>query len=185
MYVLMGAGIVLLLIILYIWGTFNALVTLRERIKEALSSIDVQLKRRNDLIPNIVETVKGYAKHEKGVFEEVTKARSAMMSAKGTEAKAEASNMLTGALKSLFAVAEAYPDLKANDNFKHLQDQLTDTENKISYSRQYYNGSVLEFNTKIKQFPTLLIAQYMNFKEEPFFAANEEERKNVKVTFDN
>jgi len=183
MYVLIGIGIVILLIILFVWGTFNSLVTLRERIKEALSSIDVQLKRRNDLIPNLVESVKGYAKHEKGVFEEVTKARAAMMSAKGTEDKAAASNMLTGALKSLFAVAEAYPDLKANDNFKQLQTELTDTENKISYSRQYYNGSVLEYNTKLKQFPTLLIAQYMNFKEETFFAASEEEKKNVKVTF--
>lgn len=179
-----GIGIVLLLIILFIWGTFNSLVTLRERIKEALSSIDVQLKRRNDLIPNLVETVKGYAKHEKGVFEEVTKARSAMMSAKGTENKAEASNQLTGALKSLFSVAEAYPELKANDNFKQLQEELAGTEDKISYSRQFYNGTVLEYNTKLKMFPTLLIASYMNFKEEPFFAANEEERKNVKVSFE-
>jgi LemA protein len=181
---LIGVGIVLLLIVLYIWGTFNSLVTLRERIKEALSSIDVQLKRRNDLIPNLVETVKGYAKHEKGVFTEVTKARTAVMDARGTEQKAEASNMLTGALKSLFAVAEAYPDLKANDNFKQLQSELTETEDKISYSRQYYNGSVLEYNTKLKQFPTLLIAQYMNFKEEAFFAASEEEKKNVKVSFE-
>ena len=130
---------VLALIVLYLIGTYNSLVLLRTRIQEALSGIDVQLKRRADLIPNLVETVKGYAKHEKSVFENVTKARSALMSAKSVQEKAEADNMLTGALKSLFAVAEAYPELKANENFQDLQRQLEDTEDKVAYSRQFYN----------------------------------------------
>ena len=162
---------------LYLWLTYNSLVVLRERIKEALSSIDVQLKRRADLIPNLVETVKGYEKHEKEVFENVTKARSALVGAGSLKEKAQAENMLTGALKSLFAVAEAYPELKASDNFKELQEELTDTENKISYSRQFYNSNVLEYNSKIKTFPASIIATRFNFKEEEFFEANEEEKK--------
>lgn len=174
---------VILAIIAYIWLTYNSLVTLRERIKEALSGIDVQLKRRTDLIPNLVEAVKGYAKHEKEVFENVTKARSAMMKADTLHQKAEADNMLTGALKSLFAVAEAYPDLKASENFKHLQEELSDTENKISYSRQFYNSNVLSYNTKIQMFPSSLIAAQFGFKEKEFFEADEAERKNVKVSF--
>lgn len=174
---------VVVLLVLFLWMTYNSLVALRERIREALSSIDVQLKRRTDLIPNLIESVKGYAKHEKEVFEQVTEARSAIMKAGSPHEKAEANNMLEGALKSLFAVAEAYPDLKANENFMHLQQELTDTENKISYSRQFYNSNVLEYNTKIKTFPTLLIANQFGFKEEEFFEANEEERKNIKVDF--
>ncbi len=168
---------------LYLWLTYNSLVVLRERIKEALSSIDVQLKRRADLIPNLVETVKGYEKHEKEVFENVTKARSALVGAGSLKEKAQAENMLTGALKSLFAVAEAYPELKASDNFKELQEELTDTENKISYSRQFYNSNVLEYNSKIKTFPASIIATRFNFKEEEFFEANEEEKKKVEVKF--
>ena len=168
---------------LYLWLTYNSLVVLRERIKEALSSIDVQLKRRADLIPNLVETVKGYEKHEKEVFENVTKARSAFVGAGSLKEKAQAENMLTGALKSLFAVAEAYPELKASDNFKELQEELTDTENKISYSRQFYNSNVLEYNSKIKTFPASIIATRFNFKEEEFFEANEEEKKKVEVKF--
>lgn len=168
---------------LYLWLTYNSLVVLRERIKEALSSIDVQLKRRADLIPNLVETVKGYEKHEKEVFENVTKARSALVGAGSLKEKAQAENMLTGALKSLFAVAEAYPELKASDNFKELQEELTDTENKISCSRQFYNSNVLEYNSKIKTFPASIIATRFNFKEEEFFEANEEEKKKVEVKF--
>src|SRR5689334_8933898 len=135
--------VVVLLILGFLWFTYNNLVTLRERIKEALSQIDVQLKRRNDLIPNLVETVKGYAKHEKEVFEGVTKARSQMLNAGSLEEKAKANNQITDALKSIFAVAESYPDLKASQNFLDLQEELTDTENKISYSRQFYNTNVL------------------------------------------
>lgn len=169
--------------VIYLWLTYNSLVVLRERIKEALSSIDVQLKRRTDLIPNIVETVKGYAKHEKGVFEKVTEARSAIMGAKSVKDKAAAENMLEGALKSLFAVAEAYPDLKASDNFKELQQELTDTENKISYSRQFYNSNVLDFNARIQTFPVNIIASRFKFTKQEFFEASEEDKKEVKVQF--
>lgn len=175
-------GIVVLLI-LYFWSTYNSLVVLKTRIEEALSGIDVQLKRRADLIPNLVETVKGYAKHEKEVFENVTKARSNLLSAKTLQQKAEANNQLTTALKSLFAVAEAYPQLRASENFSELQRQLEDTEDKIAYSRQFYNSNVLDYNTKIKIFPNNLIANLFNFKEEPFFAATEEERKKIEVKF--
>lgn len=174
---------VLLAVIAYIWLTYNSLVTLRERIKEALSGIDVQLKRRTDLIPNLVETVKGYAKHEKEVFENVTKARSQLMKAEGPHQKAEADNMLTGALKSLFAVAEAYPNLRASENFQHLQEELSDTENKISYSRQFYNSNVLSFNTKIQMFPSSLIANYFKFTQTEFFETEDSEKKPIKVSF--
>jgi len=180
-YILIGAGV---LLVIYLIATYNGLVVLKARIKEAFSGIDVQLKRRADLIPNLVESVKGYAKHEKTVFSEVTKARSALMKADGPIEKAEANNMLTGALKSLFAVAEAYPDLKASENFRDLQRQLGDTEDKIAYSRQFYNSNVLDYNTKVITFPSNLIANMFGFKEEQFFAANEEERKKVDVKFD-
>jgi LemA protein len=174
---------VVLAIVAYIWLSYNSLITLRERIKEALSGIDVQLKRRTDLIPNLVETVKGYAKHEKEVFENVSKARSAMMKAQGPQEKAQADNMLTGALKSLFAVAEAYPNLQASENFKELQEELSDTENKISYSRQFYNSNVLAYNTKIKMFPSSLIAQQFGFAEKEFFETEDSEKGPVKVSF--
>ena len=180
-YILIGAGV---LLVVYLVATYNGFVVLKTRIQEAFSGIDVQLKRRADLIPNLVETVKGYAKHEKGVFAEVTKARSALMTAKTPVEKAEANNMLTGALKSLFAVAEAYPDLKASDNFKDLQRQLEDTEDKIAYSRQFYNSNVLEYNTRVKTFPSNMIANMFAFKEEEFFEAEEAERKKVRVKFD-
>jgi len=175
-------GIVVLLV-LFVWGLYNSLVTLRVRIKEAMSQIDVQLKRRADLIPNLVETIKGYAKHEKGVFEEVTKARSALMGAGSAHEKAVADNMLTGALKSLFAVAEAYPNLRASENFQQLQKELSDTEDKVAYSRQFYNNVVMEYNTKIMMFPNSLIAGQFGFKSEEFFAATEDERKKVEVKF--
>lgn len=174
---------VILAIVAYLWLTYNSLVTLRERIKEAISGIDVQLKRRTDLIPNLVETVKGYAKHEKEVFENVTKARSQLMKAEGPADKAKATDMLSGALKSLFAVAEAYPELKASDNFKELQEELSDTENKISYSRQFYNSNVLAYNTKIKMFPSSIIAGQFGFKEEEFFEAEDSDKAPVKVSF--
>lgn len=180
-------GIVIFLVVAvvaYVWLTYNSLITLRERIKEALSGIDVQLKRRADLIPNLLETVKGYAKHEKVVFEEVTKARTALMKADSPHQKAEADNMLTGALKSLFAVAEDYPDLKASDNFKELQNELADTEDKVSYSRQFYNSNVLAYNTKIQTVPANIIANQFKFKPFEFFEVDEEaERKAPSVKF--
>lgn len=170
-------------IILYFVGVYNHLVVLRTRIEEALSGIDVQLKRRADLIPNLVETVKGYAKHEKDVLENVTKARSALMNAGSMQEKAQADNMLTGALKSLFAVAEAYPDLKANKNFEELQKQLEDTEDKVAYSRQFYNSNVLSYNSKVQMFPTNIIASMFGFKGYEFFKAGEDDKKDVKVKF--
>lgn len=174
---------VLAILIIYLWSTYNSLIILKTRIQEALSGIDVQLKRRADLIPNLVETVKGYAKHEKEVFENVTKARSHLLSAKSIQEKAEANNELTAALKTLFAVAEAYPQLRASESFTELQRQLEDTEDKIAYSRQFYNSNVLDYNTKIKLFPNNMIANFFNFKEEAFFVANEEERKKIEVKF--
>jgi len=182
---LLIAGGVIVLLFLYFVGTYNALVILKTRIKEAFSGIDVQLKRRADLIPNLVETVKGYVKHERELFENVTKARAALMKAETPKEKAQADNILTGALKSLFAVAEAYPQLQASQNFQELQRQLEDTEDKIAYSRQFYNSNVLEYNTKVKTFPSNLIANMFGFKEEEFFEAKEEERKTPKVSFEN
>ena len=171
------------LVIIYLWSLYNGLITNRLRVKEAWSGIDVQLKRRVDLIPNLVETVKGYAKHEKGIFENVTKARSALLTAQNPQAMGKANKDLTSALKTLFAVAENYPDLKASENFKDLQRQLEDTEDKIAYARQFYNTNVLGYNTKIKIFPNVLIAQNFGFKEEEFFEAEEEEKKKVEVKF--
>lgn len=153
------------------------------RIAEALSHIDVQLKRRTDLIPNLVETVKGYAKHEKELLENVTKARTSLMQAHSTEEKAKANNMLSDTLKTLFAVTENYPQLKANENFAKLQDELTDTENKIAYSRQFYNSNVMDYNTKLSIFPSNIIASLFGFKPSDFFAATEEEKKAIKVNF--
>lgn len=170
-------------IVLYVWSIYNSLATGKVRIKEAFSSIDVQLKRRIDLIPNLIETVKGYAKHEKQVFENVTKARSMLMKADSLPDKAASNNMLTGALKSLFAVAESYPNLRASENFKHLQEELSDTENKIAYSRQFYNTNVRDYNTLLANFPSGPVGRMFGFKEEEFFEADEKERKPVKVTF--
>lgn len=175
---------VAVLLVIFLVSTYNGLIVLKTRIQEALSGIDVQLKRRTDLIPNLVETVKGYAKHEKSVFENVTKARSSLMSAGSLQEKADANNQLSTALKSLFAVAEAYPDLKASTNFQDLQRQLEDTEDKVAYSRQFYNSNVLDFNTKVQVFPSNIIAGMLGFKVEPFFAATEEERKKVDVKFE-
>lgn len=170
-------------ILLYALYIYNSLVTAKVRISEALSHIDVQLKRRTDLIPNLVETVKGYAKHEKTLLENVTKARTSLMDAKGAHQKAEANNMLTDTLKSLFAVAENYPDLKASENFKALQEELSDTENKIAYSRQFYNSNVLDYNTKIATFPSMLFANLFKFQAAEFFQTEEGDKKPVKVNF--
>jgi len=174
---------ILVIGVLYFVSTYNGFIVLRTRIQEALSGIDVQLKRRADLIPNLVETVKGYAKHEKEIFENVTKARASMISAGSLEEKAQANNQLSGALKSLFAVAEAYPDLKANANFQDLQRQLEDTEDKVAYSRQFYNSNVLDYNSRIQLFPGNVLAGMFGFKAEAFFAASEEERKKIDVKF--
>ncbi|MFT4304368.1 MAG: LemA family protein [Candidatus Woesearchaeota archaeon] len=176
-------GIIVAVVVLFIIFLYNALIRLRNQVKNAFAQIDVQLKRRSDLIPNLIETVKGYMKHEKGVLTEVTKARTAFLNANTVEDKAEASNMLSGTLKSLFAVSENYPDLKANQNFMQLQEEITGTENKISYSRQHYNEIVMLFNTKIETFPNNMIANSLGFKQEKPFEASAEERKNVKVSF--
>ena len=173
------------LVVLWLIVTFNRLISLRVRATEALSDIDVQLKRRFDLIPNLVETVKGYMTHEKDVLENVTKARSAVMSADGDPLKrADAENQLSGTLKTLFAVAENYPDLKANTNFLDLQREIADTENKIQASCRFYNGNVRELSIALNMFPSNMVAKIFGFKEMQFFEVeNEEERKNVKVEF--
>lgn len=171
------------LIVLFLWSLYNSLITMSTQIDEAWSQIDVQLKRRTDLIPNIVSSVKGYAKHEKSVFENVTKARSAMMKAESPQSMAKASDGLSSALKSLFAVAENYPQLKANENFVQLQNQLTDTEDKIAYSRQFYNSTVTDFNVKVRVFPNTILAGMLGFKDKPFFKTEGAEREAVKVQF--
>jgi len=179
-WIILGVVVVL---ILYIIGAYNSLIVLKNRIDNAWSQIDVQLKRRADLIPNLVETVKGYAKHEKSVFTDVTKARSAIMNAKQPMEKAKAENMLSGALKSLFAVAENYPQLKANENFMQLQEELSGTESKIAYSRQFYNDNEMKFNTAIQMFPRNMIANIFKFDEREFFKTEGKERETVKVAF--
>lgn len=175
--------IVLAIFVFWLIIIYNGLVTLRNRVKEAWSDIEVQLKRRYDLIPNLVESVKGYAKHEKSVFENVTKARAEALSAKAPAQKAAAENMITEALKTIFAVAEDYPELRASENFKALQDELSDTENKIQASRRFYNTNVRDFNTKIEIFPNNLIANSLGFKQYELFEAGEAEEKPVKVNF--
>ena len=168
----------------FLWATYNSLVTLKVRVDEAWSDITIQLKRRADLIPNLVNTVKGYAEHEKGVFEAVTEARSALQNAGTVKEAAAAENMLEGALKSLFAVAEAYPDLKANQNFLELQNELVDTEDKIQASRRFYNGGVRDLNTKIQIFPNNVFAGMLGFKERDFFELGETEREAVEKPVD-
>jgi len=178
--------VVVIAVGLWLMFTFNRLVRLRFRAREALSDIDVQLKRRYDLIPNLVETVKGYMKHEKSVLENVTNARSAILEGGGDPVeRADNENMLSSTLKTLFAVAENYPDLKANANFLDLQREITDTENKIQASRRFYNTTIRDLNTKIKTFPTNLIAGVFKFKEKKFFEVDmTAEREPVKVEFD-
>jgi LemA protein len=160
---------IVLVVVVWLVAMYNGFVSLVNRTKEAWSDIEVQLKRRYDLIPNVVETVKGYAAHESGAFENVTKARSAAMGAQTPAEHGKAENMLTGALKSLFAVSEAYPDLKANQNFLHLQQELADTENKIQAARRFYNGNVRDLNTNIESFPGNIIASTFGFKAQEFF----------------
>ena len=169
-------GIVLLLVIV-LWVVYNSLITLKIRVEEAWSDITVQLKRRLDLIPNLVESVKGYAKHESGVFTAVTEARANALNAKGVKETAAAENQFEGALKSLFAVAESYPDLKASQNFSELQQELVDTEDKIQASRRFYNGGVRDLNTKIQTFPSNIIAGLFGFKVREFFELDEAAQK--------
>lgn len=173
------AVLVIGLIVLY-----NGLVKLRNRIENAWAQIDVQLKRRYDLIPNLVETVKGYAAHERETLEAVIQARNMAMGAQGVGDQAQAENLLSGALKSLFAVSEAYPDLKANQNFLNLQEELTGTEGRIAYVWQFYNDTVLRYNTKIQTFPAVVIAGMMRFTPREYFEAEPESRENVQVSFD-
>lgn len=179
--------IVIVVAIIFIVGTiihlYNNLVSLRNRVKNSYSQIEVQLKRRNDLIPNLVETVKGYAGHEKEVFENVTQARSNVMNASDIREASNADNQLTGALKTLFAVAENYPELKANSNFQQLQSELTETEDKISYSRQFYNDVVLKYNNACEQFPSNMFARLFGFKEAEFYQAPESETAVPEVKF--
>ncbi len=183
LYIVLG---VLALVVIWAIFAYNGFVALVNRAKEAWSDIEVQMKRRYDLIPNLVETVKGYATHEKETFDRVTSARTAAMGAQGIEGHAAAENMLTGALKSLFAVAEAYPDLKANTNFLELQRELSDTENKIMASRRFYNQNVMQLNTSLQQFPGNLVGGTFGFKEMDLFELDESEaaaRQPVKVAF--
>ncbi len=171
------------ILVLFIVSIYNSLVVLRNRVDNSLAQISVQLKRRADLIPNLVETVKGYAKHEKTVFENVTKARASMMSAGSVEDKLSANNMLTSALKSLFAVAENYPKLMASENFLKLQADLSETEDKISYTRQFYNDTVLMYNNKVQMFPSNIFAKLFGFKEKDSFRISESDKAVPKVTF--
>lgn len=171
------------LIILWLIATYNGLVTLKNRTDEAWSDIDVQLKRRHDLIPNLIETVKGYAKQEKDVFEKVTQARAQALSAQSVQDKGQAENMLSQTLKSLFAVSEAYPDLKSSQNFLQLQGELTDTEDKIQAARRFYNTNVRDLNIKIESFPTNIIASSLGYQKREFFQVDEAEKAPVAVKF--
>ena len=175
--------VVVVVIAFWLILTYNGLIRIRNRVKEAWSDIEVQLKRRYDLIPNLVNTIKGYTKHEEGVFTKVTEARAAAMSAKTPGEHAKSENMLTETLKSLFAVTENYPELKASKNFLQLQNELTDTENKIQASRRFYNGNVRDFNTKVQVFPTNIIANMLGFKQAEFFDAPDEVNETPNVKF--
>ena len=175
--------VIIIIILAAIVLLYNGLVTARNKVKNAWAQIDVQLNRRADLIPNLVETVKGYAGHEKTVFEDVTAARAGLMNANGVKEISEANNQLSETLKTLFAVAENYPELKANENFKELQAQLAQTEDKIAYSRQFYNDTVLMYNNKCQTFPSNIIANLFGFKEADFFEAAGEARSVPKVEF--
>ena len=175
--------VILVAIVIFVMSTYNGLIQLRNKVKDQFSQIDVQLKRRADLIPNLVETVKGYAKHESDTFEKVIQARNSYASAKTDDEKIKASKDLTAGISKIFALAESYPELKANENFLNLQSQLKDVEDKISYSRQFFNDSVLMYNNKIEMFPSNIIASMFNFTKETFFEANDADRENVKVKF--
>ncbi len=179
LWIIIGIAVV---IVLYIVFTFNRLISLRNRVDNAWSQIDVQLKRRYELIPNLIATVKGYMKHEKGVLTEVTKMRANLVSGSMSE-KAKASDAISNAFKTIFAVAEDYPKLQASENFKMLQEELSGTESKIAYARQFYNDNVMALNNGIQQFPSSVIAGILNFKEREFFKTEESEKKSVKVEF--
>ncbi len=174
---------VVVVLLLWIVGTYNSLISFRNRVKDAWSQIDVQLKRRFDLIPNLVETVKGYTKHESETLENVIKARNSYVSATLPEDQMKADGELTQAVSKLFALAESYPDLKANENFKELQEELQQTENKIAMSRQFYNDIVMQYNNKVEMVPSNIVAGLFKFKKETFFEALEAEKENVKVKF--
>jgi len=174
---------IVVLAAIYALVTYNGLVSLRNRIENAWAQIDVQLKRRYDLIPNLVETVKGYAAHERQTLEAVIQARNAAMAASGPADQAQAENMITGALRSIFALAEAYPDLKANTNFLNLQEELSGTEGRIAYARQFYNDTVFRYNTKIQSVPANVIASRFRFAEREYFEAEGDERGPVQVDF--
>lgn len=177
--------LIVVLLIIYVISSYNSLVVLRERVKNAWAQVDVQLKRRYELIPNLVNTVKGYVKHEQETFDKVTKARAEAIAATSTEAQSNAEHELTSSLRTLFAIAENYPELKADRNFKELQVELSDTENKIAYSRQFYNDTAQRYNIKVQVFPTNIIASIMGFKEETFFSLDSEstQRESVSVDF--
>ena len=175
---------ILIVVVLFIIATYNGLVASRQKVKNAWSQIDVQLQRRFDLIPNFVETVKGYMNHEKETFEKIAALRTSWANATTVDEKAELNNQLSGTLKTIMAVSENYPELKSNQNFLDLQEELRNTENKISFSRQFYNDSVTMYNTKLELFPSNIIANMFHFTAEPLFAAESEEaKKNVKVDF--
>lgn len=174
---------IVVLLILWLVSTYNALVVLRNRVKDQWAQIDVQLKRRFDLIPNLVETVKGYTKHETETLENVIKARNTYLSATTPEGQMQADGELTQAVSKLFALSESYPDLKANTNFVQLQTELQETENKIASARQFYNDTVLKYNNKISVVPSNIVASLFHFEKEAFFEANKEERENVSVKF--
>ena len=176
--------IVIAIVVLWFIGAYNGLIRGRNRVREAWSDIDVQLKRRYDLIPNLVQTVKGYAKHEKNLLESVTEARSNAMNAQNVKEKEQAENILSGTLKSIFALSENYPDLKANENFLELQNEISDTENKIQASRRFYNNTTMSYNTKIESFPVNIVAGIFKFSKSDFFELEDKEEKEpVKVEF--
>lgn len=177
--------ILALVVVLVVWAiaVYNGLIKLRNRIEAAWAQIDVQLRRRHDLIPNLVETVKGYASHERETLEAVITARNRAMAAQGPHQAAEGENMISGALRQLFALSEAYPDLKANQNFQQLQEELTATEDKIAYARQFYNDSVFRYNAKIQSFPSMIFANILGFKQREYFEAEGDARGPVQVSF--
>lgn len=176
-------GAIALILVIWFFATYNKLISLRNKKDDQWSQIEVQLKRRADLIPNVVETVKGYAKHEKGTFEEVIKARNTYVSAKTPEEEMKASGAVTEALSKLFALSENYPELKANQNFLSLQNDLKDTEDKISYARQFYNDSVLTYNNKVEMVPSNIVANMTGFKKASFFETDEKDKEAPKVSF--
>ena len=183
MILLAGLGVFVIILLLYLWSIYNGLIRKKNEVQNSWAQIDVQLKRRTDLIPNLIASVKGYMKHERELLTEITKARTSFMKANTVAEKAKASGILSGALKSLFAVSERYPNLKANENFLQLQEELSGTENKIAYARQHYNDVVMNFNTSIQVFPNSFFARRMGFTNKEMFEVAESDKKLVKVQF--